>query len=181
MTTRRALLRTPGGRLVAAVLTAVLGIGLGGCQLTSPMTTDMSYDPADGVSAAVGSVTVSNLLVVAESEGGPGRVSGLASNAGAEPVTVTIALEDRTEVATIELAPSQTVRLDGEPLPLLSAEGTEPVSIEEVSVPPGAFLTLRVGVEGGDTVSAAAPVLPPDAPYTGLAPEQSQRTAGQDG
>lgn len=164
---------------MAAVLTAVLGLGLGGCQLTSPITTDISYDPADGVSAAADGVTVSDLLVVSESQGGPGRVSGLVSNAGTEPATVTIALEDRIEVASIEVPPGHAVRLDGEPL--LSSAGIDPVTIEEVTVPPGAFLTLRVGVEGGSTVSAEAPVLLPEGPYAELAPDQAESTAGEDG
>lgn len=179
MTTRPALLRTPGGRLTAAALTAVLGAGLGACQVASPITTDISYDPADGVSAAVAGVTVSDLLVVTEAEGQPARVSGLVSNSGSEPVTVVLSLEDRTELANIEVAPGQSVRLDGEPVH--GGSGGDPVRIEEVSGGPGQFLTLRVGVEGGGTVSAEAPILAPSGPYADLTVEEADSTAGAQG
>lgn len=146
--------------------------------MTSPITTDIIYDPSDGVSTSVDGVSADNLIVVSDGEGQPGTVSGTLANAGSEPATVTVALEDRTELATVEVAPGQAVRLDGEPT--VTSEGIEPVVVDEVPQRPGAYIPLRLQAQEGGASSVQVPVLPPTGPYEGLGVDQASSTAGSD-
>ena len=48
---------------------------LTGCQIISPRQTDVMYAAADGVALDVGDVQLRNLVVVADTKGGPGTLS----------------------------------------------------------------------------------------------------------
>ena len=178
MSTRPALLSTARGRL-AGVTTAVLAAtALSACQVTSPITTDLDYDPADGVSVDVGEVKIRDLLVVSEADGAAGVVSGLVINDGTDSVTVTLQLAGQAPLEpAVEVPAGGSVRLDGrDPL---GEERSEPVVIPSVAEPAGAYLDLRVTTSAGEVTSTNAPVQPPDGPYSGYTPQdQAESTSG---
>lgn len=174
MRTRRGLLSTGPRRTAAAALTLVAGTALAGCQLASPLTTDLDYEPADGVSVYVGDVVVRDLIVLSESAGSEGRVTGLVTNRGSEPASVTVQLEDQSVLTPqLEIPPGEAVRLDGVGL---AAEAGEAMTVASVPNEPGAYLTLRVAVAGGATESAAVPILIPEGPYAQEGSDQAEAT-----
>src|SRR5699024_8640719 len=85
--------------------------GRGACAMTSPVTTDLAYDPADGVSVDAGDLAVRDLLVVSEGGGAPGVVSGLVVNSGTEEAQVTLVVSADGQMTP--LSPTVTVPVDG--------------------------------------------------------------------
>lgn len=175
--TRRGLLSTRPGRTAAAALTLVAGATLAGCQLASPLTTDLDYEPADGVSVYVGDVVVRDLVVVSESAGSQGRVTGLVVNQGSEPASVSVHLEDQTVLTPqLEIAPGDAVRLDGTPIG--TGEAGQAMTVAEVPSAPGSYLTLLVEVGGATAESASVPILSPEAQYSQEGTDQAEATDG---
>lgn len=81
-------------RLGTAGVAAALAAGLSGCQFASPVTTEIVYNPGEGVIVNVGEVAVRDLLVISQGYGAPGLISGLAVNHGSTPVQVTFTVAD---------------------------------------------------------------------------------------
>lgn len=147
-------------------LTAALG--LSACQMTSPVTTDILYDPADGVSVDVGDVAVRDLLIVSEGDGAPGVVSGLVVNNAAEPTEVTLVISADGQATplspTVSVAAGEAVRLDGQ-----GVDGSaEAVSIPVVAAAPGGNVEILVQTSDGQADSALTPVLLPEGYYSDL-------------
>jgi hypothetical protein len=165
--TTRPAAPTARRRLGAAAATLVIASGLGACQVASPVTTDLSYDPADGLSLTVGEVEILDLLVVSTGVGEVGVVSGYAVNRSSEPANLEIVLsaEDGTEVAlepAVEVPAGSSVRIDGyDPA---TGEFTDPVVVPEVPVRAGQLITLQVSTEGA-VASNRVPILLPEPPY----------------
>jgi hypothetical protein len=154
----------------------VAATGLAGCQVASPITTDLDYEPADGVSVGVGDVVVRDLLVISEAAEGEGVLRGLVVNEGSEPATVSIQLEDQSSLAPqLEVPPGGSARLDGVSP---TGETGEPVTITSVPSAPGTYMTLRVVTADGDAGSARVPILPPEGPYSDLARSTAGDEAG---
>lgn len=165
MTTRPALLSSLRGRAAVAVSALALATGLGACQLASPITTDLSYDPADGVSLDLEDVVVRDLLVISEGEGAPGTLSGLVVNRGTEEVTLTIQTDAGEEPLSpeVSVSPGTSVRLDG--VDPVSGETGEPVAVPEVPGRAGTYLTVSILTSTGASDAARVPVLPPTGHY----------------
>lgn len=167
MTTRTAATarNTTLRRVPLAGFVAAAALTLSACQITSPVTTDMGYDPADGVSVDVGDVAVRDLLVVSEGDGAPGIVSGLVVNNSAEPVEVTLAVNvegQMTALSPVATVPAgQAVRLDGQ-----GSEGGTPVTLPAVPVGAGGNLDIVVQTSLGAADSSLVPVLLPEGPYS---------------
>jgi hypothetical protein len=142
--------------------TAVLA--LSGCQWTSPLTTQLKYDPSDGVGVEVGQVQLRNVLVVSGSKDGPGVLVAHGANTGEAAVTVALTVEGSQPV-------SLTVPAGG--AAQLSAPGSPPAALKAVPVAPGDLLDLRVSSASGGNVLVKVPVLYPfeGSPYRTLAPE----------
>ena len=178
VTTRPALLSTVAGRLGAAAAAGALATGLTACQLASPTTTDLSYDPADGVSVDVGMVVVRDLLVVSEGGGASGVVSGLVVNRSDEPVTVSLtdsAQADQALAPEIEVPANGAVRLDGRN-PVEGSAG-EPVTIPAVQSSAGGTVSIRVSTSAGEVNSALVPVLLPQNQYGDMVGDQATATS----
>lgn len=173
--TRRGLLSTGPGRTAAAALALAAAPALAACQLASPLTTDLDYEPADGVSVYVDDVVVRDLIVLGDAAGSEGTVTGLVANKGSEPVSVTLQLgEGPTDLApTLEIGPGQAVRLDGQ----TTGEPGEPMTIPQVPGEPGSYTTLRVVVDGGSAESASVPILTPEGPYAQDGADQAESTS----
>lgn len=134
-----------------------LAVGLAGCQLTSPLTTQLAYDPADGVSVQLGEVTVRDLLVVAGAKGGPGTLSGFVVNSGDEDVTVSIGAADAAPV-TAQVEANSALKLTG-------GDGPQTPPLPSVAADPGGIVELNVGTPTAGTETVAVPVLPPRGYY----------------
>lgn len=155
-------------QLAAAGLALVAALSLSACQISSPVTTDMNYDPADGVSVDAGDVAVRDLLVVSEGNGAAGVVSGLVVNNATEPTEVTLAVNTGGQMTpltpTVSVAPGQAVRLDG-----AGPDGSgTPVQVSAVEAGPGGTVPIVVQTSLGEADSGLAPVVLPDGPYGDL-------------
>lgn len=152
-------------RLAAAGLALAAALTLSACQISSPVTTDMNYDPADGVSVDVGDVVVRDLLVVSEGNGAPGVVSGLVVNRSTEGAEVTLAVNSGGQMVALQPAvtvePGQAVRLDGR------GEGGsgQAVQIGAVDAGPGGTQAIVVQTSAGEAGSGLAPIVLPEGPY----------------
>lgn len=152
-------------RLVVPGLALAAALSLSACQMSSPVTTDLGYDPADGVSVDAGDVAVRDLLVVSEGSGAAGVVSGLVVNNSSEPADVTLSVSADGQTLdlepTVTVAPGTSVRLDGQ-----GPEGTgAPVTVPSVAAAPGGIVEIQVQTSLGEVDSGLAPVLLPDGYY----------------
>jgi hypothetical protein len=146
-------------RLLAPVAAAVVALGLTGCQVTNPVQTDNPYIPADGVPVDLEQVQIRNLVVVAESKGGSGTLSGAVVNTSGEPVTITFAGEGGAS-ASVQVPAYGQERLSG----------TSPLSLSSVNADPGGVATLQVSAQGAGTNVVQVPVLLPEGYYETLTP-----------
>ncbi|QDO87646.1 hypothetical protein FNH13_04245 [Ornithinimicrobium ciconiae] len=155
-------------RLAASGLALAAALTLSACQISSPVTTDMGYDPADGVSVDAGDIAVRDLLVVSEGAGAPGVVSGLVVNNAEEPaeVTLSIAVDGQTQTLTptVSVDPGQAVRLDG------GGDSSAQMTIPSVSQSAGGNVEILVQSSLGEADNGIAPVMLPTGYYSDLAP-----------
>lgn len=162
-TTTQGLLR----RLGVAALTLAATCTLSACQITSPITTDLDYDPADGVSVETEFVEVLDLIVISEGKGAPGVLTGYAVNSSDEPLTVDFALEadgERTALKpSVKIPARDAARTDGRTSD--DDDLTDPITIDSVPAVAGSLITVRVTTSADGTVSKRVPVLPPDGIY----------------
>ncbi|CAN5497406.1 hypothetical protein BH23ACT6_BH23ACT6_14840 [soil metagenome] len=163
-------------RLALAALTLTATFGLSACQIMSPITTNMEYDPADGVTVETELVEVLDLIVISEGNGAPGVLVGYLVNTDDEPVTVQFALEvdgERQDLKpAVEVPAGDATRTDGRSSdeasftdPVKEASFTDPVTISAVPAPPGSLVTVRVTTSADGLASKLVPVLPPDDVY----------------
>lgn len=160
----RATSKTALPKRSALLLTAALAAGtlaISGCQRFSPITTDLHYDPADGVSATLGDVAVHDLLVVAGSKGAAGVVSGYVVNSGDQEVTLQLKAPN-AEATQTKLPPHSTVKLSG--------GDTGSVQVSTVAVAPGSMLDLQLKTPDFGAQEVPVPVLLPDGYYATVTP-----------
>ena len=140
-------------RVAVAALMTGSALLLTGCQIISPRQTDVMYAAADGVALDVGDVQLRNLVVVADTKGGPGTLSAAVANNGTEPVELMFATSATSETSVpVEV---------GTPLNL-SVDGPK-VTLPAVDAAPGDIVVVQVG----DGKSGAAPVNVPVVPASG--------------
>ena len=140
---------------------AVLGaaLALSACQTQSPVSTEISYNAADGVPVDLGPVQVRNLLVVTDGKGKPGVLSGSLSNTSSEALKVQFRLPQGDPVTTTAPAHSQAQLSESEQLQL-----------PEVPVAPGDVVTLSVQSGTAPETVVVVPVLKASGYYASLAP-----------
>lgn len=148
--------------MAAVVAAAAVTALTSGCQVFSPVQTNVPYVPADGVPATIGSLQISDLLLVSNGSG-PAAVSGAVSNQGTEPATVQIAPQQpgatAGSAAQFEVAPGQQVVLADKGLRLTG-----------VTAKPGTFVPMTVQSSTGGTTVVNVPVLPAERYYATLLP-----------
>ena len=154
----------PGARVLtgATVLAAVLA--LSGCQLASPIQTNVPYQPADGVAVDLGAVQVRDLVIVTDAKGGVGTLSGLVVNRSAEPVTVTFATGPGAEASARATIPA------GTPTRLSGVEGVTPVTIPKFTGAPGDMVNVVVSTPDAGAPVVSVPVLLPTGYYSSITP-----------
>lgn len=138
---------------------------LAGCQTTSPIQTDVPYVAADGVPVDLGTVQVRNLVVVADTEGGPGTVSASVVSTSDKAETITFAGEAGNVTAEVP-AHAQTQL----------SESTR-ITLPGVKAAPGGVVTLQVGSTSSGVNIVKVPVLLPEGYYAELKPSAAPTTA----
>lgn len=150
-------------RAVVVPLALALAAGLTACSATNPITTTTNYAASDGVRVDLDDVRLGNLMVLASAEGAPGVVVGQVTNDGDQAVRVTLAVEG---------AVSDPVAVEARGTTLLTPDGGTEVLLEAVPAAPGAYVDLRVAVDGGGGTTASVPVLDGTLPeYADLVPD----------
>lgn len=153
--------------LVAAALVAV--VGLSGCQVMSPIQTNVPYQPGDGVAVDLGEVQIRNLVVVSSAKGEVGTLSGMVVNQGDSRVTITFATgADGISASAVAPADSQT-RLSG-------VQGGGAVSLSAIAAAPGGIVKIMISTPASGGSEVSVPVLPPDGYYATITPEPAQTT-----
>jgi len=153
--------------LVAAALAGV--VVLSGCQVMSPIQTNVPYQPADGVAVDLGEVQIRDLVVVSGAKGEVGTLSGMVVNKGASRVTITFATgADGSSTSAVAPAGSQT-RLSG-------VQGGESVSLPAIAAAPGGIVKIVISTPTSGASEVSVPVLPPDGYYATITPAPAQST-----
>lgn len=153
------------------IATAIAGaLTLSGCQVMSPIQTNGSYQPADGVAVDLGDVQIRDLVVISSAKGEVGTLSGMVVNNGTGPVTITFAAgATGGSVSAVAPAGAQT-RLSG-------VAGTQPITLPSIPAAPGGVVKVTVSTpaDGGSEVSV--PVLLPDGYYATITPAPTRSSA----
>jgi hypothetical protein len=140
-----------GARTIAlAAVSATGALLLAAC---APTTTDLNYDPSDGVGVSVlgeedRDLRGINLLVVSAAEGEPGNLLGALANETAEDASFTLEAVGASPV-TVEVPAGDTV--------YLGTETGEAVQLDTVNAQPGNYLDAVLTV-GSDSMEFQLPV-----------------------
>jgi hypothetical protein len=172
----------PGRRLAGLVLAGSLPL-LAGCG-TSPSGTSTPYDPSDGVSAAIGTVEVRNLLVVGTAANAPGVVSAALLNEAAEPVTVTVGTPEGAS-SEVEVPAQGSVLLGsqtGEPSasPGVGVARNAVVQFASLPKPPGATMQVTLSSPQGGTTTVTVPIMATQLEYATITPTSAPTDAPTD-
>ena len=148
----------------APLLTAVAAAGL---VLTAcnPLTTTLSYAPADGVEMDGSTLVARDVLVVSQGGGAPGVLVGTLVNQGDEPQTVSVSVAGQ-QVGEVTVEPRSAARLDG--VSLEDGSDGSRTTVDAVEARAGEHVEVRLQ-SGSDTLSANAPVLLPHGSYAHFA------------
>ncbi len=129
-----------------------------GCGVMSPAQTDYSYIPADGVPLSIPGLDLRNLLIVADSQGGPGTLVGQAVNTGKDAVEVQFGVAGGSPTGATVPAYSDDA---------ISASGS-PVVLGSVPDAPGSMVQLIVATREAGQNTILVPVLPSTRYYSEL-------------
>ena len=138
-------------KIPAGIAAATLAVAaLTGCSVINPITTQMAYDPSDGVSLEIGTVRALNLLVVVEEEGATGVLTGSLHNTGTEDVAVSASI-DGDSIVTVDVPAGEIVKLGGD-------QGDNAVT-GVVPVAPGLIATVAFQTPDVGQITGQVPVL----------------------
>lgn len=155
-------------RTAAALIAVVVAAGLAGCSATNPITTQVSYNPSDGVATEIGDVRAGNVLILAAEEGAPGTVLGYLVNDGTRDVQVRLAV-DGEQVLEDALPAGATM--------LLGPDHTD-VVVDRVPAAPGDLVPITLSSSAG-SVTVSVPVLDATLPqYADVVPAAGDADAG---
>jgi hypothetical protein len=141
-------------------------LALSACQTQSPIQTDVTYDPADGVPVDLGAVQLRDLVVISEAKGQTGVLSAAASNSGSSSTRIAFALANGSPVYAEVPAGSQE-RLSG----------STQVQLPSVPVAPGDVVKLTVQSPDAPAAVVDVPVLPPKDHYATMSPTTAPTTS----
>ncbi|WP_090031286.1 hypothetical protein [Cellulomonas marina] len=137
-------------------------LALAGCTATNPVTTNVSYDPSDGIGVTVGTVYAQNLLVLTTAEGEPGVLVGAFTNESSDAVDVSLELPGG-ESDSLDLAAAEAV--------YLGTEDDEGIAIDTVPAAPGGLVDVTMSTPEGGSQTVRVPVLDGTLPeYATLVP-----------
>lgn len=142
-----------------ATLTAVAALSLSGCSWMSPVQTQETYVPGDGVNATLKDLRVTNLLIVAPDKGERGVVLGQVANTGDQDLDVTIAGPGGTGRLTKKVAAGTAINLQEADFVLSSVEQA-----------PGGMEKLQISTPASGAQEADVPVLANEGIYATISP-----------
>jgi len=153
-------------RVVSGALAAAVGaVLLTGCQVASPIQTNVPYNAGDGVPVDLGDVQIRNLVVVADTKGGPGTLSGSLINTAGTAQTVTFS-DGQSQVEALAKPHSQAPISD-----------KAQVVLPSVNAAPGGVVRLSVATPASGASVVVVPVLAADLYYKTLAPSAGSTTS----
>lgn len=162
MTSTQTLAPRRGRRLLAGLGALALTTALSGCAVFSPMTTELPYNPGDGVALSLGEVQIRDIVIIASAQGEPATIAAYVVNRSAEDVTVGFATEGG-EPATLEVPAGAAVQA--------SPAGEEGLTIESLEVAPGSIVPLQIQVDDNAPARVGAPSVSASNPmYSDFAP-----------
>ena len=146
---------------------AALGaaLALSACQTQSPIQTDVTYNPADGVPVDLGAVQLRDLVVISNGKDQPGVLSADASNTGTSATRVAFALASGSPVYAEIPAGSQG-----------QLSGSTQVQLPSVPVAPGDVVKLTVQSPNAPIAAVDVPVLPALDHYSTMSPTTASPT-----
>ena len=121
----------------SVVLAAGILLGTSACNLVAPQATTIHYDPSDGVSATVGSLSVRNALLVSD-DAGLANLSATVVNTGDSAQTLTVQYEAGSSKVNTEVA------VDGRSTVIIGSEGGPSVVVSLSDVVPGSLFPIFV-------------------------------------
>ena len=152
----------PSRRGVRALALAAAVAVLPACGTFSQTTTELDYNPSDGVSAHVGDVLARNLLVVGD-KGSEGLVSGALVNNGTSDSTVTIQTQGAPQPVQVVVPPGEVVLLGSGP-------DQRSVVVGTMKQPAGSLIKVTLSSPTGGEVTTNVPVLAPTMEYSTVTP-----------
>jgi hypothetical protein len=141
-------------------------LALSACQTQSPIQTDVTYVPADGVPVDLGAVQVRDLVVISGGKDKPGVLSASVSNNSGEAQRLAFALPEAQPV--FAEAPAHSER---------RLSGATQVQLPAVPVNAGDVVTLSVQSQDAPAVLVVVPVLAASGYYATLAPTAPPTTS----
>ncbi|MEO7235093.1 MAG: hypothetical protein ABIW80_06930 [Lapillicoccus sp.] len=155
-------------RIVVAAGTLLAGAALAACASFSPTQTNVPYLQSDGVPANVGPIEARNLLVVAQSTGATGVLSGSIINSGSSPASVTFLTVADSQGSsangtTLQLGPHQQQVITG-------------VQFTDLKASPGALTGIVLKTTAG-LLNVQVPVLLPTGIYSTITATAGPSTA----
>lgn len=151
-----------------ALLTVVAAGSLllvSGCGLLSPTTTNLNYEPGNGVSAVVGDVLARDLLVVG-TKGSPGLLSGALVNNGTSAQQVTITSPGQPQPVQVQVPAGGLVTLGG------PGSGAS-VVLGNLTKPDGALMEVILSSPSGGQTKVTVPILAPTLEYATVTPTRN--------
>jgi hypothetical protein len=152
--------------LPVAVAVAGAALTLSACQTQSPIQTDVTYSPADGVPVDLGPVQLRDLVVISPGKDKPGVLSASVSNNSGEARRISFALPQGQPVFAEAPAHSEQRLSDASQVQLAS-----------MPVNPGDVVTLSVQSPGAPSTVVVVPVLPASGYYASLSPTNAPAAA----
>jgi hypothetical protein len=170
---RRTLLAPPtDGRAVSSrrlarllVPVAVVGatLAMSACETQSPVQTEASYNPADGVPVDLGAVQLRDLVIISSGKGKPGVLVASMINTGSG--------EQRVMFQSGGSATPVFATAPGNSVEQLSSKS--PVQLPSVPVSPGDTLQMTVQTPTAPAVAVVVPVLSPHGYYATITPSEN--------
>ncbi len=165
-----ALKGIPGAHVLTAAALAGAVLALSGCQITSPIQTNVPYQPADGVAVDLGEVQIRDLVIISDAKGGVGTLSGLAVNKSSGPIPVTFTTGPNAAASARAIIPA------GTPTQLSGLGGGTPVTIPSLPAAPGDMAKVIVSTPDAGAPIVLVPVLLPTGYYSSITPAPAQTT-----
>lgn len=147
---------------------------LSGCMYLSPAQTTVSYDPADGTSATIGSIQLQDVAIVSSAKGASGSMIGMATNNSTSAVQLTVTPTGGA-AETVTIPGSTAVRLDGQTSGD-SSQTVGPVEVAKVTAIPGGVMAVSFQTAGGGQNTVQVPVLLDQPPYGSASPSHPTYT-----
>ena len=156
----------PSARLARMLVpVAVVGasLAMSACETQSPVQTEASYNPADGVPVDLGAVKLRDLVIISSGKGKPGVLVASMSNTGHGEQRIMFQAGGSSSPVYAS-APGNSVE---------QLSSKSPVELPSVPVAPGDTLQMTVQTPTAPAVAVVVPVLSPHGYYSTISPSDS--------